>query len=326
MTAFKDCGAVVKPFRDIPAGNLKSYSLPDQMASHGYVLIRDLLPSGDLERLLAGIAQIVSEAGWLIPGHDILERVANPSAACGDPDPSFKRVYEQVFSLESFHAMAHHPALRQVMELLVGPRVLVHPKSIGRLIFPKSERFLVHAHQDHRGIGGDAESFTAWMPLHDCPAELGPLQILEASHRFGLQNTGSERGFLPVNMARGSGWVGGPLNAGDVLIFHSLTVHAATPNVSDRVRISLDCRFQDYRRAINPAALVFPGSEAGGRSWIKTYAGWHSGELQYFWKRLPLRFEPSRLELAELAETAEPPEMRARYARILSQLDSQMPR
>ena len=64
--------------------------------------------------------------------------------------------------------------------------------------------------------------------------------------------------------------MGGQVNAGDVLIFHSLTVHAASPNLSNQLRISLDCRFQDYRRAFNPANVVFAGES--GKSWEKTYA------------------------------------------------------
>jgi hypothetical protein len=315
---------LLKPFREIHAGDLTSSSLKDEMDSQGYLLIRGLLPPDDLIPLLSDITQIVYAAGWLLPDHSPLERMADASAACGDPDPSFKRAYEQVFNLESFHALAHHPALRQMMNLLVGPQLLIHPKPIGRLIFPNCARLIVHGHQDHKAIAGDAESFTAWMPLHDCPAELGPLQILEASHHFGLQGADPATGLIDKETARGGDWVGGQINAGDVLIFHSLTVHAASPNTSNQLRISVDCRFQDSGRAINPAELVFPGSSRG-RSWETTYANWRSDELKYFWKRMPLQLKPSRAELAQLAQTVDSLEMRSRYARILSQIESQFP-
>ena len=314
----------MKPFREIHAGDLDSRSLKDEIDSEGYLLIRGLMPAGDLNHLLGEIAQIVHEAGWLLPDHGPLERLANVSAACGDPDPSFMAAYEQIFSLESFHALAHHPALRRAMSLLTGPHLLIHPKPIGRLIFPNCERLIVHAHQDHTAIAGDSESFTAWMPLHDCPEELGPLQILEASHRFGLQEITPGTGYIPKETARGGNWVSGPINAGDVLIFHSLTVHAASQNVSNQLRISMDCRFQNFERALNPATLVFAGSSKG-RSWDKIYANWHSDELKYFWKRVPLKLKPNKTELAQLAESADSPRMRSRYANILSQLELQMP-
>lgn len=312
----------MKPFHEIDGKNLASFRLPDEMDSRGYLLIRGLLSSEDVGQLLRQILQIVGESGWLQPDHDLLERKVVASAACGESDPAFKSVYERIFNLESFHAFAHHPALQRAMTQLVGPRLLVHPKTIGRLIFPNCERFVIQAHQDHQSIGGDPNSFTAWMPLHDCPVELGPLQVLEASHRFGLQGADPATGTIDRSTVNGTEWVGGQINAGDVLIFHSLTVHAATPNISDQLRISIDCRFQDYARALHPANLVFPGSS--GRSWETVYANWLSDDLKYFWKRMPLTLKPSVTELSELAETAESPRMRARYAKIVEQLESQM--
>jgi phytanoyl-CoA dioxygenase PhyH len=314
---------LVKPFREIYAPDLQSHFLKKEIASQGYLLFRGLLPSEDVNQLLNDILQIVGVAGWLMPGHGLVERVADHSAICGESDSSFNLVYEQVFSLESFHAFAHHPVLRQVMELLVGSRLLIHPKPIGRLIFPNCERFVIQAHQDHQSIAGDPESFTAWIPLHNCPLELGPLRILEGSHRCGLQKIDPETGIIPNGTARGGDWVGGQINAGDVLIFHSLTVHAAAPNVSKQLRISLDCRFQDYERALDPANLVFPGSS--NRSWEATYANWRSDDLKYFWKEMSLKLKPSKDELIQLVQTATSPKMQSRYARILSQLESQMP-
>jgi ectoine hydroxylase-related dioxygenase (phytanoyl-CoA dioxygenase family) len=116
----------------------------------------------------------------------------------------------------------------------------------------------------------------------------------------------------------GGEWVGGEIRAGDVLIFHSLTVHAASPNLSKRMRISLDCRFQDYRRVLNPSNLAFAGDS--GKSWEKIYASWPSQSLKYYWKGLPLNLKPSVSELQELATSAETEAMRARYAKILSQV------
>jgi ectoine hydroxylase-related dioxygenase (phytanoyl-CoA dioxygenase family) len=67
------------------------------------------------------------------------------------------------------------------------------------------------------------------MPFHDCPIELGSLQVLESSHRFGLQSFDPVTGIIPKGTVLGGDWVGGQINAGDVLVFHSLTVHAASP-------------------------------------------------------------------------------------------------
>lgn len=171
-------------------------------------------------------------------------------------------------------------------------------------------------------MGGDPEFFTAWIPLHDCPTNVGPLQVLEGSHHFGFQKHDKENLHvpeIPVGREAGDEWVCGQINAGDVLIFHSLTVHAASPNLSKQLRLSLDCRFQDYNRVFNPTNVVFAGES--GKSWEKTYAGWHSEDLKYYWKKIPLAFQPSKLEIERLAETADSPSTRAKYVRIASQLD-----
>jgi len=312
----------MKPFRELQACDAESNSLREEIETRGYALIRDLLPREELVRVLTDVTQILDKAGWLLPGFDPLERVAKISVACGDPDPSFKQAYQQVFNLESFHSLPHHPALRRVMEMIVGDRLLVHPKPIGRLIFPNCERLTTHAHQDYRFMGGDAECFTVWIPLHDCPTAVGPLRILEGSHRFGFQRHEDENLHVPEipdGSAIGGDWVGGDINAGDVLMFHSLTVHAASPNLSNRLRISLDCRFQDHARIFNPANLAFAGES--GKSWEKTYAGWHSETLKYYWKSLPLAFSPSKAEIENLSHHADTPTLCARYARILDQMD-----
>ena len=311
----------MKPFKELQACDLTPQSLQQELSSRGYALIRKLLPSPDVSNLLDDITQILSSAGWLLPGHAPLKRIANISAACGDPDPEFKKTYREVFSLESFHALPHNPTLKRVMKMVVGEQLLIHPKAIGRLIFPNCERLTVHPHQDYRFMNGDPECYTVWIPLHDCPTDVGPLRILEGSHHFGFQKHEDENLHvpeIPVGSARGGQWVGGQINAGDVLIFHSLTVHAASPNLSDKLRLSLDCRFQDSRRVLNPANLVFGGES--GKSWESIYARWHSSDLKYYWKKLPLSFQPPKSEIERLARTAEPPSKRERYARILGQL------
>jgi len=311
----------MKSFCEVQARNLTPGVIKTEVGARGYVLAREVVPREEITRVLGEVTQILSDAGWLLPGRDPLERIADVKAACGDPDPGFKQTYQRVFNLAAFHALPHHPELQRVMRMLVGNRLLIHPKPIGRLIFPNCERLTVHAHQDYRFMGGDPECFTAWIPLHDCPIEVGPLQVMDGSHHFGFQDHEDENLHvpeIPASSVIGGDWVGGEINAGDVLIFHSLTVHAAAPNLSKQLRLSIDCRFQDYKRVLNPANLAFAGES--GKSWEKVYSGWQSDDLKYYWKDLPLNLKPSMAELEELCEVAESPAMRAKYARILSQV------
>jgi Phytanoyl-CoA dioxygenase (PhyH) len=292
--------------------------LHEELKSSGYLLVRELIPRGDVDRVYADMVQVIDAAGWLLPGRSPLDCVADPEAACIDAQPVFREVCNEVFKLESLHRFMHHPAVRRLMELMVGPRVLVHPKAVIRLIFPNCPGAHYRAHQDHEGVGGDPESFTLWTPFHDCPVERGSLQVMEGSHHFGLQRDPAI-GHVARETALGGDWLGGQINAGDVLMIHSLTVHEASPNVTDRLRLSIDFRFQDSTRDFNPGNLVLPR----GRTWESIYAGWRSDELQYYWRELPLQLKPSASELAELAETADTPEMRRKYAKILGLIDLQ---
>ena len=140
----------MKPFHDIHASHLTSSSLRDEIDSNGYVLIRDALPLKTVSSVLSEVTRVLNTEGWLLPQHDPMEHIANEDAACGDPDPAFKRVYQEIFNLELFHALPHQPSLQRVMKMLVGDQLLIHPKPIGRLIFPRCERLVVHAHQDYQ--------------------------------------------------------------------------------------------------------------------------------------------------------------------------------
>jgi len=312
----------VKAFHELNSHDLNSTTLQNELNVRGYALIRNLLPKEAVDVAQTEVTRVLSQADWLEAERSPSDRIPKPGAACGDPDPTFKRIYQEVFNLEALHALPHQPALRQVMQMVAGEQVLIHPKPIVRLIFPNCERLVTHAHQDYEFMGGDPECYTVWIPLHDCPIEVGPLRILEGSHRHGIQHHERENLHvpeIPESALTEESWVGGPVNAGDLLIFHSLTVHAASPNVSDQMRISIDCRFQDAQRTLNPANLVFAGES--GKSWDKTYAGWISDDLKYYWKKTSLSLQPSKAELLELAAMHESSAMGAKYARIASQLD-----
>jgi ectoine hydroxylase-related dioxygenase (phytanoyl-CoA dioxygenase family) len=311
----------MKTFHELHAADINPEALRSEIDTEGYALIRNLIPQDSIRSVLADVTRILSTENWLSPTADPLQRIPQHGVAYGDPDPVFKGVYQDVFNLESFHALPHQPALQRAMKMIVGDQLLIHPKPIGRLIFPNCEHLVVHAHQDYEFMGGDSEFFTVWIPLHNCPTDMGALRILEGSHRYGIQHHQRENLHvpeIPLDRVAGNDWVGGDLNAGDVLIFHSLTVHAASPNISQQMRLSLDCRFQDARRVLNPSNLVFAGES--GKSWEKTYSGWKSDTLKFYWKNIPLTFNPSKAEIEHLARTAEPPSKRARYARMVSQL------
>src|SRR5262249_30045513 len=142
-------------------------------------------------------------------------------------------------------------------------------------------------HQDFPNNQGTTDLYACWTPLSDCPVELGPLSILRGSHRLGL---------LPLEAALGAGhrrarlgdghaqldWVSGDIELGDVLIFHSLTVHRSLPNRAKCLRLSVDYRFQRDGDALTEPCLQ---PHFGRQAWEEIYAGWERDNLKYYWRR-----------------------------------------
>jgi hypothetical protein len=86
-------------------------------------------------------------------------------------------------------------------------------------------------------------------------SEVGGLALAVGSHRQGLRAHCEQQGVLSYQMkgrtqrgvaleAISEPWCTTDYRPGDLLVFHSLMLHRALPNVSDRIRLSLDARCQ----------------------------------------------------------------------------------
>ena len=73
--------------------------------------------------------------------------------------------------------------------------------------------------------------------------------------------------------------------AGDLLLFHSHTIHAARPNITENhLRISVDYRYQGVSQPVVPDSLE---PHYGRLTWDDIYMCWTS-DLPYYWRDLPL--------------------------------------
>lgn len=262
-------------------------ALAARMSQDGYLLIRGLLPAAAVAEVQAQVASLAREAGWLRRDRPVEEAIADLDGFCVDPDPTYLHTLRRINRLESYHALKHHPALIGLLERMLGGPVFPHPRVLMRNIFPSREAFTTKAHQDFPNVQGTTEVYTAWIPLIDCPPEVGPLQIAVGTHRDGVHDfhIGAGAGGIEIVERFEGRWASGGLAVGDVLFFHSLTVHKGLPNRSDRLRMSMDVRFQRVDAPFN-----FDNANPDGQplSWEEVYADWRSDALKYYWKRLPL--------------------------------------
>ena len=273
-------------------------ALAERMRRDGYLFLPGLLPRDDVAAVQRQIAEIAREAGWLRPDKPVQEAIADPSGFCVDPDPTYLKTLRRINRLEDYHALKHHPVLIDVLERMLGGAILPHPRVLMRNIFPQREEYTTKAHQDYPNVQGTREVYTAWMPLIDCPLHVGPLQIAAGSHTSGVYDFGiaGGAGGIEITDPLEGRWVCGDFAMGDVLLFHSMTVHKGLANRSNRLRMSMDVR---YQLASEPFNIDNANPDGQPLSWEEVYADWHSDALKYYWRRLPLTlqsFDPQWLD------------------------------
>ena len=291
-------------------------ALAARMERDGYLLMRGLLPRAAVDAVQRQVGEIVRAAGWLRADRPVAEARADLAGFCVDPEPAYLHTLRRINRLEDYHALKHHPALVGLFERMLGGPILPHPRVLMRNIFPEREEYTTKAHQDFPNVQGTEAVFTAWMPLIDCPIEVGPLQVAVGSHHAGVYDfdIGAGAGGIEITDPLAGAWACAGMAAGDVLIFHSMTVHKGVPNRSDRLRMSMDVRYQRADAPFNPDNANPDGQPL---SWEEVYAGWRSDALQYYWTRMNLTlapFDPQWFEKrdARAFELAEAGDARAR--------------
>lgn len=123
-----------------------------------------------------------------------------------------------------------------------------------------------HVDGDYWQTCSSQDMLTAWIPLHDCPEEMGPLVVLDGSHRWSHQLDRSTLSFHSGDLEalRGPvedlGYAFKPvsmrLRRGQFSLHHCRSIHGSHPNRSGSPRIALAVHLQDggnrYRPAVRP--------------------------------------------------------------------------
>lgn len=171
--------------------------------------------------------------------------------ATPDGKPGLCKVDNAWWGDERLWALVLHPEIgRQAAELLGCDEVflwhdqlLIKPPSVGGVAN-------VGWHQDryYWSILGGHDIITAWVPLADVGADMGPLRFVDGSHRWGIRT--DVEGFTPADGHEGPSveeqhasedWREHTvlLPAGGVSFHSPFTMHGSGPNTSDRDRPGL---------------------------------------------------------------------------------------
>lgn len=154
--------------------------------------------------------------------------------------------------------------LLDVIEQVLGPEIAGHPAWNIRSKTPNNPLVTVPWHQDRAYLAAGCHTAlpTAWIPLVDANRMNGTIEVVRGGHRSGQvlpHRPEYIRGYdnasyfyLPAEELPEGEIVTCEMSRGSVLLINDLVPHRSTENRSDRIRWSIDLRWQ---RPTDPTGL-----------------------------------------------------------------------
>ena len=218
--------------------------LASQLHEDGYVVFRDVL---DLEKVAAYRRDMVRT----LTKHGVVLESDGDPIYTGRRIEDRDTVHDIRTSMETFRSLRQLAGSQEVMDMLA--RVAGRPVE---LLVPKNPRYQIPAdvflttpmHNDIFFYPGVPSVLTAWIPLMDIDQSMGGLLLAAGTHKKDLGadvyelEMPSRTPYLPDSVADGV-WLRSDFHPGDVLIFMGRIAHKALPNISNKVRLSVDCRY-----------------------------------------------------------------------------------
>jgi len=281
--------AQVEPLEDVTHLLDEPEALRVKAEEEGVLFFKGLLDADKVNALRSQILTICNAQGWIKEGTSPDEAIAEPGAmVIESQDPRWQAFYNDIQRVRDFHALALDPAILKALEVLFGESVLPHSRNICRLVFPNSATHSTPPHQDNLYIGGSEQTWTVWIPGGDIPESLGGLAVARGTHNRGKledkEATGA--GGRQVEVEEDTVWIGGDYACGDAIFLHSMSVHQGRDNLSNRLRVSCDFRYQPRSHRVRSDSLV---PHMGWLTWEDIYEKWGIDDpVKYYWKEWEL--------------------------------------
>jgi len=225
--------------------------------SQGYTLVKGLFAKEEIE-LIRSEAKEIFASQMLRCG--IIE-----SLAINETDftngmyelfqielPAFMNCGKQVQHLISLHQLSLDDRIVARLRALG----LDHPNISTRpVLYFNSERLAkkevywrLSLHQDWRSMQGSLDSVVVWLPLIDIGRDLGALEVIPGSHKWGLLDADIVDGYGKLRTSVDeSDLVTVEIEAGDALFFSTFLVHRSGTNMTDAIRWSCHFRYNNLR-------------------------------------------------------------------------------
>ena len=267
-------------------------TLRERFQQWGYLYIKGYVDTASCEAMRDALL------GELQP-YIVFDHAQQLPVSTGTPfvesDPIWDEVYPRIQSLESFHRFFHQPRVLDLMRTVAGTEVFVYPMKMARISTPGKIGYETPPHQDAYSHHAGPTMAGIWVALHRITQAMGRVKVLPGSHKRGVRPVFSTPGVGGVQCEiypEETTWHVSDFEAGDVLVFHSATVHKAEPNTTEHnARLSVDTRFCDYGAPVFFTNLdPHHGWRIDGLDWDAVYRNWQHSEYQYYWKDYPNLF------------------------------------
>ena len=227
--------------------------LRELAARDGFLFVRRLVPEELVLALRGRVLRFAREIGWLDSDALAGEARALAGKRVGYyQDPDWVSLQVQVQSCAEMWALGDCVPIHRTLHAVAGRSsyLCLSTANTCRVFSPHPD-MATQPHQDAHYVRMMGDFWTVWLPLGDCPRELGPLAVLAGSHRGGLREHAGQ-GIVDggVVVPDDTVWSTSDFCSGDAILFHPHTLHRSLPNRSgDRLRLSADFRYGFWEEA-----------------------------------------------------------------------------
>ena len=222
----------------------------------GYLFFRNVLDRNTVARTRSDILEVLRKFGLITPN----ER--SEPIWSGKNIADLIEIQTAIYSLESYDELRECNEIMGIMERLWGAPVYSWKLAPVRTQPPKAAT-PTPAHQDYTLFFRGSRFSVGWIPFMDIDESVGGIELIPGSQKVFSENdyallkgrfltgraysqTAAEKAILlpQIPSERVEGFVRTNYGAGDLLVMHDMVVHRSVPNVSKKLRLSMDTRFQ----------------------------------------------------------------------------------
>jgi len=211
---------------------------------NGYLFFRHALSPQSVAQARDEMLAVAADNYGMVAKGDLTAKwTGKPLMGFSEEGPEFSGISRRLIE---------DPSNQEFLAKVMGEPACMVPNVQYRIYPPKGP--VTPVHQDGFYSPGIADYRPIWTALVDCPRNVGGLMVAVGEHKRGyFHNLGKPTPFpIPEGLVDPDTWATTDYEAGDVLVVHPYAPHAAMPNTSDQLRVTLDTRVQAAR---NPAAF-----------------------------------------------------------------------